>query len=684
MAFARLIRNGRHVADFIARPGVARVLAVLCPLLFAAVLLVNAWIAEDAYITYRVIDNALHGYGLRWNVDERVQVYTHPLWMLLNLAAMALTQEEFFTGGFLAVAVALAFYLIVQRAYRAQPLVMVGIVFLPLVFARELIEFMVSGLENPLSSLLLAVFFLLFVRSNVPRWFWLSLTASCLLLTRFDLFWFILPPALYLLCMQWRAVRWGQVVTGTLPLVGWSAFSFLYYGFVFPNTKYAKLHTGIGFTDTVWQGVRYFMDFIQNDAASAYLLGLCLLSILHACVTRRLQAWRDRSFVMASGLVLYLLYLLAIGGDYMSGRFFTVTVTMSVLLLAEHACRVGAPARRVWVLFCAMGVLVLALIGHYTQMVWVIGDDGIADERRFYTHSNGLLMNLPDKQALLAHHWVQTARVRRDALPEGFNGIVPEAQTRGNAGMNPYFAGPSFIYIDPFGLTDAVLARLPLVDVRSWRVGHFARILPVGYRHFRETGDSGQMDPDLAMYVHALHEITSAPVFDAHRLRTLLAFHLGEYDTYRYRYIAQVMQRTDWPLSRIAQPRVMERLLDEVVDYADARNMYLAVGKDYRFTATQPVHARTLSTGAMAGCQFRFTFENAGVPLGTVRTARENQKLRDSSVFYLDEYHEIPLPDAVRRQGFDTVVVRYDGTPRLPGPSCGGLAPLLFYLDFKK
>jgi hypothetical protein len=43
----------------------------------------NSWLSDDAYVTFRTVDNFMYGYGLTWNVDERVQVYTHPLWMLL-------------------------------------------------------------------------------------------------------------------------------------------------------------------------------------------------------------------------------------------------------------------------------------------------------------------------------------------------------------------------------------------------------------------------------------------------------------------------------------------------------------------------------------------------------------------------------------------------------------------------
>jgi arabinofuranosyltransferase len=56
-------------------------------LFFAAVVLRTAWVSDDAFITFRTVDNALNGAGLRWNPAERVQTYTHPLWMLLVLGS---------------------------------------------------------------------------------------------------------------------------------------------------------------------------------------------------------------------------------------------------------------------------------------------------------------------------------------------------------------------------------------------------------------------------------------------------------------------------------------------------------------------------------------------------------------------------------------------------------------------
>jgi len=64
---------------------------------FGYVYLRNAWVGDDAYITFRTIDNLLAGYGLTWNVDERVQVFTHPLWMLLMVALRWITGEFYYT-----------------------------------------------------------------------------------------------------------------------------------------------------------------------------------------------------------------------------------------------------------------------------------------------------------------------------------------------------------------------------------------------------------------------------------------------------------------------------------------------------------------------------------------------------------------------------------------------------------
>src|SRR5215217_6279042 len=80
-----------------ARSDWSRITLIAAICVFTVVFFANAWVGDDAYITLRTIDNFVHGYGLRWNVHERVQTYTHPLWMLALIIPYSITREAFYT-----------------------------------------------------------------------------------------------------------------------------------------------------------------------------------------------------------------------------------------------------------------------------------------------------------------------------------------------------------------------------------------------------------------------------------------------------------------------------------------------------------------------------------------------------------------------------------------------------------
>src|SRR5205814_6382583 len=65
--------------------------------LLALALVRTAWLCDDAFINFRTIDNVLHGYGLRWNVAERVQSFTDPLWLFRVTALVGLTRVCYYT-----------------------------------------------------------------------------------------------------------------------------------------------------------------------------------------------------------------------------------------------------------------------------------------------------------------------------------------------------------------------------------------------------------------------------------------------------------------------------------------------------------------------------------------------------------------------------------------------------------
>jgi hypothetical protein len=67
-------------------------------LVYVVITLRNAWAVEEAYIAFRVVDNLVHGYGLRFSTNERVCAVTNPLCTLTMAAATSVTHEVWFTS----------------------------------------------------------------------------------------------------------------------------------------------------------------------------------------------------------------------------------------------------------------------------------------------------------------------------------------------------------------------------------------------------------------------------------------------------------------------------------------------------------------------------------------------------------------------------------------------------------
>src|SRR5512145_3123213 len=261
-----------RIADgpLIPRPQL-RLTTALLVALFTYVFLANAWLGDDAYISFRVIWNVLNGYGLVFNPGERVQAYTHPLWLLVMTAAHAVTREFFFTSLAVSYGFALAALLVVARS--APQIAWGAIAFLWLLSSKALVDYTSSGLEYPLSYLLLALFHVRFVCvSDDPvsnrelRRF--GLLAGLAFVNRMDS---VLLYALPLAWLGWRALRRRDERLGPLlaavavPAAAWVVFATVYYGFPLPNTYYAKVATGIPSGLLYRQGFAYLLNSFAND-----------------------------------------------------------------------------------------------------------------------------------------------------------------------------------------------------------------------------------------------------------------------------------------------------------------------------------------------------------------------------------------------------------------------------------
>ncbi len=220
----------RHPQQFGDTRGVIWTVTLLFLVLALAVLVRTAWVCDDAYITFRVADNFVHGYGLRWNVDERVAVFTHPLWLFLFSSVYAITREAYYTAMFLGIGLTLITMLGV--AVRVAPGAAAGaLAVVALLSSKAFVDFSTSGLENPLTHLLLIVFVLQWARrDDGPRALvrlWGS--AALALVNRLDLVLLVAPALAVATVMSARRIGRGAAIraaiVGTTPLIAWMTFS---------------------------------------------------------------------------------------------------------------------------------------------------------------------------------------------------------------------------------------------------------------------------------------------------------------------------------------------------------------------------------------------------------------------------------------------------------------------------
>lgn len=463
-----------------------------------------AWVSDDAYFTFRTVENTVAGEGLRFNILERVQAYTHPLWMLCLVVPRGLGLSCFWSAMLLSFAFTAALGLLLARARPA------GIGALPLLLlasSKAFVDFSTSGLENPLGHLLLVLFCLMWVGGAMerPRVWPLGLVASLMICNRMDTVLLVGPALGYLVIQRRSASVLVQLALGALPLVAWECFSLVYYGSLVPNTYHAKLTAEVPLTDSLAGGIAYARESLRHD----WITLPAIATAAAIAVAKRQLA----PALLAAGMITYVVYVVWIGGDFMIGRFFTMPFVVAVALLASAAPRFGT-----WPFAaCATVVLALGLASprspllsgsSYGELQAEDADPpaaGMVDERAYYFGERGLLRATVD-----------VARDPIAAPPRSASVSRDDVVVRIDPFGSPAFAAPPGVHVvNTFGLSDPLLARLE--PEPGFRVGHPTRDLPEGYLESLETGENRIVDPTVARLYDDVRLAVSGPVWSAAR-----------------------------------------------------------------------------------------------------------------------------------------------------------------------
>lgn len=175
-------------------------------MVFVAILR-TSWISDDAMISFRTSINFVHGYGLTWNIAERVQAYTNPLWTIFLSITYFINRNIFFNAIFFSILFTMtALYLSVFKIGNIKKdaawLTLVVIVCL---FSKSFIDFSTSGLEAPMTFILLAILGILqkkyyYHRDDTDKkklLFWIIFTCSLMVLNRLDMILLVAPLIFY-------------------------------------------------------------------------------------------------------------------------------------------------------------------------------------------------------------------------------------------------------------------------------------------------------------------------------------------------------------------------------------------------------------------------------------------------------------------------------------------------------
>jgi arabinofuranosyltransferase len=466
--------------------------------------------SDDAEITLRCVMNFIHGYGPTFNIDERVQAFTHPLWFLL-ISALTIILRNVFAATFTLCIVCslLSVWLLMSRVSIGFPSGMLA--GLALVLSKAFIDYSTSGMENPLSHLLIVYGLLLgfrfldserSTRSAIPSLTVLSLIYLC----RPDL---VLLVAPFFLLILWNSY---ETVPGTLRAIGWAlapellwtAFSLFYYGAPFPNTAYAKLGIGIPHNELIRQGFVYFFDSISRDPIT---LTVTFTGLILALYQKTLSL-----ALIAAGIVLYLCYVLSIGGDFMSGRFLTAPLLASAVILSRTKLST-IEATAIGIALVSLGAISLhaTILSGTNYADNSMPANGINDERGFMYPGRGL------------------TTTNRDffAQPQWLPGPKSLHVACGLLGSAALYAGPDAHFIDPCALADPLLARLPVKTNSGWRIGHFERQLPSGYEISIMKDQNLLVDKATRNFWEVIRRATRGPLFSFRRLAAISRLNLG-------------------------------------------------------------------------------------------------------------------------------------------------------------
>ena len=511
-----------------------KTLRILLLLVFICGIVIVAWQCDDAFHAYVMAKHLVEGNGFVYHIGERASAATAPLWALICAGAYFITGEMYLTTLILCIVFAsIAGFIVFFRFCKTKNQLFFA--FFAMIGSSVFMSFTSSGLENAFLYFLFTLFMKEYFESenfDQAKLFKLGFIFTTVALTRMDAVLMLIPAICYAFLAKRKTVSFGKaVLIGAIcltPFFLWELFSLFYYGFLVPNTAYAKLGSTIPKISYFRKGLHFTINSLINDP---------ILILIPAFFVGSAIKFRITKFIFpAVGILLYWFYIIWIGGDFMRGRHFSVLFSLSLCSLIElinfkNIKKIGLIIQKTSaILLCICLVYTLDFSGRLPVNPKFVNEITGTDESYYLgptLNSAFIFGNYLPQFKLQCKDFEKAAK---DIREHNWKGNIDEGWGK------TVFCNSDLYMTDEFALGDPFLSKMPLAKNRGWqhgdkwRIGHLYRAVPTGYRETIQTGKNMIKNKDLAQYYDVIHEMTSGELFSMKRMTTVIDWNLGKYD----------------------------------------------------------------------------------------------------------------------------------------------------------
>jgi len=430
------------------------ILVFIIFMIFATISNKLDFISDDSFIGYRYAKNFVEGNGLVYNAGEVVEGYTTFSWVMLASLFINLNLDPFLYSRYFSficsLVIFILLYFISENYFNVKfPYNLIAIILLA--FNVGFIMWAASGLETIFFTLLIVVsgyYVIKFIetRKTINLYYCSFFLLMCAYTRPEGIYFFVLSFS-YLIYFLLTTLKYSFGKTIRLLILPVLVFVILfsiyfimrynYYGYLFPNTYYAK--SGGNYMQQV-RGFYYIYRFVKESLGVGLLLSLPVYLIYK-------NHKNDKVTFLLVIILGYLSYVIYIGGDGLGSQRFIIPVMPWLFLLIQSGFYKLVNNFRIK----KLATLILSLLIIFSSI------SSTFDFRR-----------RPANQIAFArtvgHNFIKVSEYMKNNLNKDERLAVI------SAGMIPYYT--DFYTIDRLGLNDIHIAHKKMDNMGSGGAGH--------------------------------------------------------------------------------------------------------------------------------------------------------------------------------------------------------------------